>query len=72
MIMEMIIKCEEDIEWSIKELVKLAKLPGKKKVLLTFPSEIVYSVFIKDLQEEFLHTEDVPSNVNIDADVIVL
>ena len=69
--MKMIIKCEEDIEWGVGELIKLAKLPGNKKVTLSFPSEVIHEIFVKDLREGFLNDEDVPSNVNIDADVIV-
>jgi hypothetical protein len=69
--MKLIINCEEDIERGVNELVKLAKLPGRKKVRISFPSELIHEVFCRNLHQGFLEN-DVPSDVNIRADIIVL
>jgi hypothetical protein len=66
-----IISSEGDIERSITEIVKLAKMKGNKKLTLVLPSEGLWQVFKSSLQEELL-ADDVPKPVNIDADVIIL
>jgi len=69
--MHIFIESEGDIQLGVKHCGELAKMKGKKFITLVFPSELLYKVFMDDLVLEFEQDNKLPSNVDIEANIIL-
>ena len=66
----LLISCEHDMDFNINYLSDLAKLKGKKRIDVSFPSKFMMVTFMDNLLERF-DQEDVPSDTEIDLRVYV-
>jgi hypothetical protein len=69
--MHIFIESEGDIQLGVKHCSELAKMRGKKFITLVFPSELLYKVFMNDLVLEFEQDNNLPGNVDIEANIIL-
>jgi 3-dehydroquinate synthetase len=68
---KLIVGSEHDMERGIAEIIKLAKLKGKKTITLCFPSESLWDIFQEELKKEIIESK-VTIPINVEAEVIIL
>lgn len=69
--MQLYIDSEGDMEDGIETMCDLAQLDGLSFITLAFSSDIMYSVFMENLNIEFNTRKNIPPNVGIKANVIL-
>ena len=68
--MKILVNCEGDLEEGIDRVIDLARLGGKKKVFLCFPSKGLCKIFLGNLSRA-IDDSGVDKPVNIDAFFVI-